>query len=119
MPVTPPSTVDDPDSVALLSRAVHVLTTEAAALSHVSRLYGTDPLARNALVRAIEAVVTATSPEVGGKVIICGVGKSGYIAMKIAATMKSLGIPCSFLHAAEALHGDLGDVRAVRRVYWL
>jgi D-arabinose 5-phosphate isomerase GutQ len=113
MPITPPSTVDEPESAALLARAVHVLTVEAAALSHVSRLYATDPTARNALLRAVEAVVAATSPRVGGKLVVCGVGKSGYIAMKIVATMKSLGIACSFLHAAEALHGDLGDVRPV------
>lgn len=45
-----------------------------------------------------------------GKVIVSGLGKSGHIGMKIAATMNSLGIPSIFLHANEALHGDLGVV---------
>lgn len=45
-----------------------------------------------------------------GKVIITGMGKSGHIGNKIAATMSSLGTPSFFLHPAEALHGDLGMV---------
>ena len=45
-----------------------------------------------------------------GKVIITGMGKSGYIAQKIAASLSSLGSPAFFLHPAEALHGDLGVV---------
>ncbi len=46
----------------------------------------------------------------GGKVVLCGMGKSGHIARKIAATFSSLGTPSIFLHPAEALHGDLGMV---------
>lgn len=45
-----------------------------------------------------------------GKVILCGMGKSGHIARKISATLSSLGIPSFFLHPAEAVHGDLGMV---------
>jgi arabinose-5-phosphate isomerase len=45
-----------------------------------------------------------------GKVILCGMGKSGHIAKKISATMASLGTPSFFLHPAEAMHGDLGMV---------
>lgn len=45
-----------------------------------------------------------------GKVVITGMGKSGHIARKIAATMSSLGTPSFYLHPAEALHGDLGMV---------
>jgi hypothetical protein len=111
VPITPPASLDDIDSSALLSRAIHVLTTEAAALAHVSQLYATEASARTALLRAVEAAVRAEAN--GGKIIVCGVGKSGYIAMKIAATMKSLGVRAAFMHAAEALHGDLGDVRDV------
>ncbi|MDE1154097.1 MAG: KpsF/GutQ family sugar-phosphate isomerase [Acidobacteriaceae bacterium] len=44
----------------------------------------------------------------GGRVIVTGMGKSGLIARKIAATFVSLGTPAAFLHPAEALHGDLG-----------
>jgi arabinose-5-phosphate isomerase len=45
-----------------------------------------------------------------GRVICCGVGKSGHIANKTAATLASTGTPAFFLHAAEAVHGDLGMV---------
>lgn len=46
-----------------------------------------------------------------GSLIFCGVGKSGIIAQKLAATFSSLGLPSFFLHPTEALHGDLGMVR--------
>lgn len=47
-----------------------------------------------------------------GRVITCGVGKSGHIARKTAGTLSSTGTPSLFLHAAEAVHGDLGMVTA-------
>jgi arabinose-5-phosphate isomerase len=47
---------------------------------------------------------------VRGRVIVCGIGKSGHIARKIAATLASTGTPSQFLHASEAAHGDLGMV---------
>ncbi|MCD8517431.1 MAG: KpsF/GutQ family sugar-phosphate isomerase [Burkholderiaceae bacterium] len=43
-----------------------------------------------------------------GRVIVCGLGKTGHIARKVAATLASTGTPAMFMHAAEALHGDLG-----------
>lgn len=46
-----------------------------------------------------------------GRAVVCGVGKSGHIAHKIAATLSSTGTPAFFLHAAEAMHGDLGMLR--------
>jgi arabinose-5-phosphate isomerase len=46
--------------------------------------------------------------ERGGKVVVTGMGKSGHVGRKIAATLASTGTPAFFLHAAEALHGDLG-----------
>ena len=48
--------------------------------------------------------------EAPGRVIVCGVGKSGIVARKIAATLTSTGTPATFLHPVEALHGDLGIV---------
>lgn len=45
-----------------------------------------------------------------GKIVLCGMGKSGHIARKIASTFSSLGTPSFFLHPAEALHGDLGMI---------
>jgi len=46
----------------------------------------------------------------GGGLLFCGVGKSGIIASKLAATFSSLGLPSTFLHPVEAIHGDLGRV---------
>ena len=48
--------------------------------------------------------------ECEGRVITCGLGKSGHIARKTAGTLSSTGTPSFFLHAAEAVHGDLGMV---------
>ncbi len=48
--------------------------------------------------------------EARGRVVVCGVGKSGHIGHKIAATLASTGTPSFFLHAAEATHGDLGMI---------
>ena len=45
-----------------------------------------------------------------GKVVVTGLGKSGRVAAKIAATMSSLGLPAVFMHSAESLHGDSGMV---------
>ena len=56
--------------------------------------------------RAINAI--ASSP---GRLVISGVGKSAVIAQKIVATLNSTGTPSIFMHAADALHGDLGIVQ--------
>lgn len=45
-----------------------------------------------------------------GRVVVSGVGKSGHIARKIAATLSATGTPAVFLHAAEAAHGDVGNI---------
>ncbi|KAF2760407.1 SIS domain-containing protein [Pseudovirgaria hyperparasitica] len=108
-PVTPPLSATDAGSSHILTTAVNVLSIEATALSHVSRLYQTDPAARDGLVQAVESVVRAHQSR--GKIIVCGIGKSGLVGMKTTATMKSLGIRCAFMHAAEAIHGDLGDIQ--------
>jgi arabinose-5-phosphate isomerase len=55
------------------------------------------------LMRALEVVLKHE-----GKVVVSGIGKSGHIGQKIAATLASTGTPAVFLHAAEAVHGDLG-----------
>ena len=49
--------------------------------------------------------------ECKGRVIVTGMGKSGIICRKIAATLSSTGTPSYFLHPAEAIHGDLGAIR--------
>lgn len=110
-PLTPPLTANDPEGTRLLSRAVNVLSTAATALSQVTILYQSDHVAREGLLRSVEVIKNVN--EAGGKLLVCGVGKSGLVGRKIVATMKSLGIASSFMHAAEALHGDLGDIRKV------
>ena len=83
-----------------LSLARKVLQTEAAAiLSLVDRLDGS-------FGRAVERL-----RDCRGRVIVTGMGKSGIIARKIAATLASTGTPAFFLHPAEAIHGDLGVIQ--------
>lgn len=87
---------------------MHVLGTEATALSCLSRLYETDPVARGGFNSAVEAISRFKGDK--GKLVISGVGKSGHIAKKLVATMNSLKIHATYLHPTEALHGDLGKV---------
>lgn len=54
------------------------------------------------------ALATICEMPVGGRVIVSGMGKAGFIAMKFSATLASIGVPSFFLHPAEAVHGDLG-----------
>lgn len=55
--------------------------------------------------RAVDLIIRAT-----GRLVVCGVGKSGHIGHKIAATMASTGTPAFFVHPTEAVHGDLGMI---------
>jgi arabinose-5-phosphate isomerase len=83
-----------------LSLARKVLETEAAAiLALVSRL-------DERFERAVQLL-----RECRGRVILTGMGKSGIICRKIAATLTSIGTPSFFLHPAEAIHGDLGVIQ--------
>lgn len=76
-----------------------VLRLEAEALAEVERRLGED------FARAVDLLASSR-----GRVIVSGVGKSGLIGRKIAATLTSTGTPASFLHPVESLHGDLGLV---------
>ncbi|KAH8879067.1 SIS domain-containing protein [Thozetella sp. PMI_491] len=96
-----------------LAGAIHVLSTEAAALNSLTQLYSKDPIARDGFHRAVEAITRTCKAHDGtgnGKLVIIGVGKSGHIAKKLVATFNSLAIQATFLHPTEALHGDLGQV---------
>lgn len=64
-----------------------------------------DTLDENSIEEVIKLLDHCT-----GKVVMCGMGKSGHIGKKISATMSSLGIESYFLHPAEAAHGDLGTL---------
>src|SRR6202012_4917820 len=77
---------------------------EAEALQQLaSRLEG--PMAAD-FERAVDLIVQCGQAR--GRVVVTGMGKSGIIAQKIAATLSSTGTPALFLHPAEAVHGDLG-----------
>jgi D-arabinose 5-phosphate isomerase GutQ len=95
-----------------LNTALHVITTERDALSHLELLYRTNDLAQKNIDRAVAELVHTIHR--GGKLVVCGVGKSGKIGRKLEATMNSVGIHSVFLHPTEALHGDLGMIRPVR-----
>jgi arabinose-5-phosphate isomerase len=86
------------DAKAIGQRVVRI---EAEALAEVARRIG------DGFVTAVDLVASST-----GRVIVSGVGKSGHVARKIAATLTSTGTPASFLHPVEGLHGDLGMVGA-------
>ncbi|KKA18048.1 Sugar isomerase, KpsF/GutQ [Rasamsonia emersonii CBS 393.64] len=100
---------DAPDKS--LATALHVISTEREALANLESLYQTNALAQENISRAVSQIVK--SIKCGGKLVVCGVGKSGKIGRKLEATMNSMGIYSVFLHPTEALHGDLGMIRPI------
>jgi len=88
---------DHPD----LEVARDVLTTEASGLRALAAALGSEFSA------AVDCLVGA-----GGRIVVSGMGKSGHVARKIAATFASTGTPALFVHPAEASHGDLGMILA-------
>lgn len=80
--------------------AKQVIQTEIQGLDYMSSRIGLD------FEKAIEAIISTT-----GRTIICGMGKSGIIGKKIAASFASTGTPSFFMHPGEAFHGDLGMVK--------
>ena len=87
------------DDQSLLELGRRVLNLEAAAVSAVADRLDQD------FTRAVRLLAKA-----GGRVIVSGVGKSGLIARKLAATLTSTGTAASYLHPVDSLHGDLGIV---------
>lgn len=84
-----------------ISSAKRVLITEGkAVVKLVDKLDGQFEKAVNVIARS------------KGRVIVTGMGKPGFIAQKVSATMASTGTPSLYLHPAEALHGDLGRVKS-------
>ena len=82
-----------------LATARRVVAIEAAGLSALAEVLG------DGFVAAVEAILAAK-----GRVIVSGMGKSGHVGRKIAATLASTGTPAQFVHPAEASHGDLGMI---------
>ena len=88
-----------PNPDKMLESARRVIQMEAAAVAALENRLG-EPF-----IEAVGAILRAS-----GRVIVSGVGKSGIIGRKIAATLTSTGSPAIFLHPVDALHGDLGIV---------
>ena len=88
---------DDP----LLAIARQTLLTEASAIRTTAEELGPD------FRKAADLLAAAT-----GRVMVTGLGKSGHIGRKMAATFSSTGTPAAYVHATEALHGDSGMVQA-------
>ena len=85
----------------VIQQAREVCEIEAAGILAVSRQIG------DVFAEAVGRIIRCQ-----GRVIVCGVGKSGIIGRKISATLASTGTPSFFLHPVEAFHGDLGILKS-------
>lgn len=88
-----------PSAETLLTLAREALTIEANALTDMSNRLG------DAFPASVRAVLSCS-----GRVVVMGMGKSGHVGRKVAATLASTGTPAFFVHPAEASHGDLGMI---------
>ena len=93
------------DSSTLLAIARETLAIEANALTDMSARLD------EAFSNAVHAILSCT-----GRVVVMGMGKSGHVGRKVAATLASTGTPAFFVHPAEASHGDLGMITAADTV---
>lgn len=84
----------------IISIARQTIETESKAIAYLANLVDDE------FAEAVEYVFNS-----GGRVIITGIGKSANIATKIVATLNSTGTPAGFMHAADAIHGDLGTIQ--------
>lgn len=88
------------DQRAILDIARDTIDAEAAAIKNLSTLIDSD------FADAVSCILKSK-----GRVVVSGIGKSAIIASKIVATMNSTGTPAIFMHAADAIHGDLGTIQ--------
>src|SRR5215208_6382991 len=84
----------------ILDAALRTIEMEAAAVGQLAKQLD------DQFEKAIDCLVSCK-----GRIVISGIGKSAIIAQKIVATLNSTGSPAIFLHAADAIHGDLGIVQ--------
>ena len=84
----------------ILQIASRTIETEAQAISGLVKYLNSD------FEKAVESILNCK-----GRVVISGIGKSAVIAQKIVATLNSTGTPAIFMHAADAIHGDLGMIQ--------
>lgn len=100
---TPPIAFDAKSARRALELARTTLQIEADAILALKDRLSDNP--DSSFVQAVALLLQCS-----GRVVVSGIGKSGHIARKIAATLASTGTPALFVHAAEALHGDLGMI---------
>lgn len=100
---TPPTAFDIKSAQRALDLARDTLQIEADAILALKNRLSDHP--DDSFVQAVALLLQCS-----GRVVVSGIGKSGHIARKIAATLASTGTPALFVHAAEALHGDLGMI---------
>jgi arabinose-5-phosphate isomerase len=96
-----------------MSSAVAARNDDAALIASARRALAIEARAVEALVPRVDARFAAACRVMlacRGRIVVTGMGKSGHIARKIAATLASTGTPSFFLHAAEASHGDIGMI---------
>lgn len=93
-----------PDGDADRACAQRVLTLEADGIRALARALD------GAFTKAVDVLHRISSGQSAGRVIVSGMGKSGHVGRKIAATLASTGTPAQFVHPAEASHGDLGMI---------
>ena len=96
-----PKTGEAADDASMVARCRRVLQIEAQAVTGLIDQLDT------ATARAVRAIY-----DLSGRLVVTGMGKSGHVARKIAATFASTGTPALFVHPAEAQHGDLGMTQA-------
>ena len=93
------------DPLTVHERVLHTLRTEGEAMLALAEGLNTDESQRLAWSKAVELLIPCQ-----GHLVVSGMGKSGLVGAKISATCSSLGLPSSFLHPSEAVHGDLGRI---------
>ena len=84
----------------IISNAIEAIDIEIKALAELTKRIDKD------FVAVVELILQSK-----GRLVITGIGKSATIAQKIVATLNSTGTPSIFMHAADAVHGDLGIIQ--------
>ena len=93
------------DPLTVHERVLHTLRTEGEAMLALAQASRWDSSVFNPSAKAVELLIPCQ-----GHLVVSGMGKSGLVGAKISATCSSLGLPSSFLHPSEAVHGDLGRI---------
>lgn len=105
MPPSPPQSPSSIDENAVLTSVMSTLRLEASAINLLARRISLQKELQQNLIAAVQLINTAN------KVVVSGVGKSGIIARKAVAMLRSLAVVSVFLDSTDALHGDLGLVQ--------